>query len=1231
MSDISRETVKCAKCGKESQQLVVYSVNYSLGDKETNDKLVSHKQKCPYCGYEAISIDSLSDKLKREELVKITEEFINDFNKYEIFKIPNELYLDYFKKIEDKFNAYDFEEDSRFVTYGRLSFLKEELTQRLNDDKLRYEEPNSVWGKGKWDNRMGAFIDLWDYIRGDRYIAPHQVPEGKNFKDTLLANDQYYKDGLICKQERDILLEMIKEIRSFILNKFESNVYEYEFIPYKKIGDISLDKLNKQDFKPSGVPHLYENGFNHVLCEVIAIDHPDHIKRKKGNIDHVYIKYNNKKIELTCCFEKFVESLNQICDDIVIIEDNENINEKWKTVYSKKLGIIANANLFKDDKDYYIRSIRFTGKEVFDSIVTEIFNTQVPIMLQVSRKGIYTLEQTPWVDYLEIDEETGERKLQIDTPEEIKKQYSAFLKNNMVNYNEFIGNNNTYLVNIKKDDYIFISSNDTFSNNNINNCFVSLKENKIYNYTFDLNNKYEHYKDLTNNQKEKLIKYINDNDLLNISDSNQFNPVNIFIDIEIYGKKNQIRISDNEMYIFNDIIDIVLGDSNSNIKEINEIKNTIDSSNIEKKLMFKIEDHDWGLKTIYTWNTKIWYIYDDLSIKYEIINGQDKVKSYSHSISEEKLKLIIQNVELSKSDNRVVDACDGEAWEFIQYEDDNVVWERKLGYIYGIDSLETVSNILLDLVKNDSDIFSDEEMEENDMGLFSKKDKYDIDERDNRPQIVYGIPDSLRKQWEKEEKEKTKNNKYNIQPKDNMPREVYGIPDFIRNKDKYDIKPEDNVPQKVYGIPNNMTNSKYDINPENNVPQRVYGIPNISDINSRKCPYCGSIELWKYLYGEPTYDYDKNKYILGGCEITGNQPTHKCKKCGKDIYPDTNFKMPNNINMSKESIRIGIKNDNNNYVLLLNHVSKPEMYDLLFADLNNLDGKSISDLSTNVPERYYNQFVSKLYSIISNWTDAYSGESNVEWSIKLEIGNNTRLISGNGGFPSNWNEFIDLISEYEKIFKNKKKIDIEKIHDMEYDKLSFTEAINSKLKDPFWAELVIKYFKEEEKVNDFVGKLLFKDLSRYDDILNEFTKYLNQRTYDLKDAIEINGYTAKKIYELNPQFNPSGVYTFMELLRSDPTKAEEIIKGGFKNKDAIPPTNAFNGNNKSEEEMLKEIENEVDNEMVERGLLTIKDGRKIPAFGSIHVRWEIEKKLLKERYNYDWKTPAEKNPGIMYD
>lgn len=742
MSDISREVVKCAKCGKESPQMIVYSVNYSLGNKESNDKLIEHKQKCPYCEYETIDISVLNDKLERKTLENITEDFISEINKYEIFKIPNELYLDYFEKLEKLLNSNTLEEDDRFVTYGRLDFLKQELPQRLKDENLKYEDLKSVWGKNKWDNRLGAFWDLYDYIRGDRYISPAYVPEGKSFKDILLAKDQYYKDGFICKQESDILLEMINEIKSFIKN-------------------------------------------------------------------------------------------NQSSSDI------------------------------------------------------------------------------------------------------------------------------------KKD-------------------------------------------------------------------------------------------------------------------------------NKSKKLILKIIDNDWGLKTFYTWSTKTWGIYSDLSVDYEVRNGEDKTKSYSHNINEKELKQIIKNIDLAKSDNREVQAFDGEAWEFVQYENDNIVWERKLGYIYGIEPLETICDMLRNLVKDDSDVFIADEMEENDMGLFSKKDKYDIDAKDNTPQFVYGIPDSM------------------------------------RNKNKYDVKPEDNIPQKVYGV------------------------PFFDNKNTKKCPYCNSTELWKYLYGEPTHDYDKDKYVLGGCEITGNQPTYKCKKCGKDIYPDNNFVMPKIT--TKKSIRIGIKNDKSNYVMLLNHYREDNTYDIAFADLNNLSGKTISDLSTRIPEMYFVTFIDRLYTIIKNWQNNYSGENKITWSINIEEDDNNRVISGNGGLPEEWDDLINLLIEYEKIFKNAKKIEIDKIQDMEYNRLTLKEAISQKVEDPFWVETIIKYFKEDAKVNDEVAKILFKDLSKYDDILNEFTKYLNQKTYDLENAIEINGYTAKKIHELNPSFEPTGVYTFMELLRTDPKRAEEIIKGGFKNKDAIPPT-----------------------------------------------------------------------------
>ena len=278
---------------------------------------------------------------------------------------------------------------------------------------------------------------------------------------------------------------------------------------------------------------------------------------------------------------------------------------------------------------------------------------------------------------------------------------------------------------------------------------------------------------------------------------------------------------------------------------------------------------------------------------------------------------------------------------------------------------------------------------------------------------------------------------------------------------------------------------KYNIEPEDNIPQEVYGIPN---------------------------SMMENKYNI---EPEDNIP--------QKVYGVPNSMMENKSDINKDSIIISIKNNNNDYVLSLSHTSKPEIN--------------------------YRQFIINLYSIINNWQDNYLGESKVEWSIKIDTKDNKRLIYGHGDFPSNWNEFIDLISKYEKAFINNIKIDIDKIG---YNKISLTEIINSKFKDdPFWADLIIKYFKEEEKVNDSDGKKLFKLISNYDDILNEFTGYLNLRTYDLKNAIEINGYTAKKIHELNPQISPIAIYIIMGLLRSDPIIATKIINQGSKGKDII--------------------------------------------------------------------------------
>lgn len=65
--------------------------------------------------------------------------------------------------------------------------------------------------------------------------------------------------------------------------------------------------------------------------------------------------------------------------------------------------------------------------------------------------------------------------------------------------------------------------------------------------------------------------------------------------------------------------------------------------------------------------------------------------------------------------------------------------------------------------------------------------------------------------------------------------------------------------------------------------------------------------------------------------------------------------------------------------------------------------------------------------------------------------------------------------------------------------------------------------------------------------------------------------------------------------------------------------------------LLKEIGPEVDKELIGMGLLKIENGKKNYAFGSINVKMEIEKRILKEKYNIDYQTYKDKHPDINID
>ena len=57
-------------------------------------------------------------------------------------------------------------------------------------------------------------------------------------------------------------------------------------------------------------------------------------------------------------------------------------------------------------------------------------------------------------------------------------------------------------------------------------------------------------------------------------------------------------------------------------------------------------------------------------------------------------------------------------------------------------------------------------------------------------------------------------------------------------------------------------------------PKRVW-------LSAASCPSCGAVGvLKKIVYGMPNSDFDFEKYIVGGCCVTDNDPEIGCVKCG---------------------------------------------------------------------------------------------------------------------------------------------------------------------------------------------------------------------------------------------------------------------------------------------------------------------------------------------------------------
>ena len=110
-------------------------------------------------------------------------------------------------KLETEISKYEFDTDKNFIMNNRRKCLK-----RMIEERLQENEGNA--------NELVAdsLYNFWEFV-GDEYAGNiiSDVQElGISIKE-FDAMDKAYRDkGIICIQERDIILEMIKTIKNYI-------------------------------------------------------------------------------------------------------------------------------------------------------------------------------------------------------------------------------------------------------------------------------------------------------------------------------------------------------------------------------------------------------------------------------------------------------------------------------------------------------------------------------------------------------------------------------------------------------------------------------------------------------------------------------------------------------------------------------------------------------------------------------------------------------------------------------------------------------------------------------------------------------------------------------------------------------------------------------------------------------------------------------------------------------
>ena len=199
-------------------------------------------------------------------------------------------------------------------------------------------------------------------------------------------------------------------------------------------------------------------------------------------------------------------------------------------------------------------------------------------------------------------------------------------------------------------------------------------------------------------------------------------------------------------------------------------------------------------------------------------------------------------------------------------------------------------------------------------------------------------------------------------------------------------------------------------------------------MSKKKCPACGSTDTVKIIYGMPTYEAfeaaERGEFVLGGCCISGNDPSRHCKVCGQEFGNGDHFAL---FEMNSFEFCLGGYSGTSHFIFIdgkrKNKVIRyAETPGGTYADLKH--PKNQINLNPNIifkeiplsPEQWL-AFIEELTSLeVSCWKDKYYDNDvcdGTQWDIVIKLPNSNKISKcGSNEYPPYWNKFIKIMKKY---------------------------------------------------------------------------------------------------------------------------------------------------------------------------------------------------------------------------